>query len=172
MLGQDQAQVIDAGRRWWSGRLSLRYLAVHVPTNDERNGLAHWPTFPEHVHARQILRVEAQLDAAADQCWIDRVAVASQRDRGGAGDPPHDRPAERLAQQRRLDGLQRSLAAEAGEGRLAGFGMHTGVAHLLGPGQKTIVQLGEAGDAVRLGLGEKAFADKAIEALLLAAPLG
>jgi len=50
--------------------------------------------------------------------------------------------------------------------------MHTGVAHLLGPGQETIVQLGEAGDAVRLGLGEEAFADEAIEALLLAAPLG
>src|SRR5438128_1516048 len=50
--------------------------------------------------------------------------------------------------------------------------MHTGVAHLLGPGQEPIVQLGEAGDAVRLGLREKTFADEAIEALLLAASLG
>src|SRR5437870_8157114 len=64
------------------------------------------------------------------------------------------------------------MAGEASDGRLTGFGMHTGVAHLLGPGQEPIVQLGEAGDAVRLGLREKTFADEAIEALLLAAALG
>ncbi len=67
MLGHDQAQIIDAGRRWWSGQLSLRYLAVHVPTNDERDRLTDRSTFPEHVHACQILRVKAQFDAAADQ---------------------------------------------------------------------------------------------------------
>ena len=44
--------------------------------------------------------------------------------------------------------------------------------YLLGPGQETIVQLGEAGNAVRLGLREEAFANEAIEPLLLAAALG
>jgi len=54
---------------------------------------------------------------------------------------------------------------------LTSFSVQPGVAHLLGPGQEPIVQLGEAGDAVRFGLGEEAFADEAIEALLLAAAL-
>jgi hypothetical protein len=61
---------------------------------------------------------------------------------------------------------------KASDGRLARLGVLARVAHLLGPGQESIVQLGEAGDAVRLGLGEKTFADEAIEALQLAAPLG
>ena len=65
MLGHDQAQVIDAGRRWWSRRLSLRYLAVHVPTNDERDRLTDRSTFPKHVHPRQVLRVEAQFEHLA-----------------------------------------------------------------------------------------------------------
>ena len=84
----------------------------------------------------------------------------------------NDRPAERLAQQRWLDGLQWALAGEAVDGRLAGLGVLTRVAHLLGPGQEAIVQLAEAGDAVRLGLGQEPFADEAIEPLLLAAALG
>jgi hypothetical protein len=41
MFGHDQAQVIDAGGRWWWSWLGLRHLAVHVATDDERNG---WPT--------------------------------------------------------------------------------------------------------------------------------
>ena len=62
-----------------------------------------------------------------------------------------DRPAEGLAQHGGLDGLQRSLAGEPGDRRLAGLGMLARVADLLGPGQEAIVELGEAGDAVRLG---------------------
>ena len=38
MLSHDQAQVIDARRRWWSRRLSLRDLAMDVPTDDEWDG--------------------------------------------------------------------------------------------------------------------------------------
>ena len=61
---------------------------MHVATDDERDRLADRPTFPEHVQAGQILRIEAQLDAPTDQRRIDGVAIAGQRDRGGAGDAP------------------------------------------------------------------------------------
>jgi hypothetical protein len=118
----------------------LRYLAVHVPLNNEGDRLTNRSTFPEHVHARQILRIETQLDAPTD------------RDGSTAWSGP--------------------WLGKASDGRLARLGVLARVAHLLGPGQESIVQLGEAGDAVRLGLGEKTFADEAIEALLLAAPLG
>ena len=67
MLGQDQAQVIDAGGRRWCGWLGLRHLAVDVATDDERDGLTDRSTFPEHVQPGQILRIEAQLDAATDE---------------------------------------------------------------------------------------------------------
>ena len=50
--------------------------------------------------------------------------------------------------------------------------MHARVAHLLGPGQEAIVELGVAGDAVRLGFEQEAFTDEAIEPLLFATPLG
>ena len=37
LLGHDQAQVIDAGGRWWWSRLGLRHLAVDVATDEARN---------------------------------------------------------------------------------------------------------------------------------------
>lgn len=67
MLGDDHAQVIDAGRRWRHGWVSLRHLVMYVATNDERNGLADGSTFPGHVQARQVLRIEAELDATIDE---------------------------------------------------------------------------------------------------------
>src|SRR5438132_10400687 len=67
MLRLDQAQVIAAGGWWRSGWLGLRYLAVHVAPNNEGDRLTNRSTFPEHVHARQILRIETQLDAPTDQ---------------------------------------------------------------------------------------------------------
>ena len=48
--------------------------------------------------------------------------------------------------------------------------MDAGVRDLLGPGTEGVVQLGEAFDASRLGLGEEALADVAIQALLLSPP--
>src|SRR5437763_1920867 len=98
MLGHDRAEVVDAGGRGWCRWLSLRDLAVNVATDDERDSLTDRSTFPKHVETGQVLRVEAQLDAATDERWIDGVAIAGQRDRGGAGDAPHDGPAEGLAQ--------------------------------------------------------------------------
>ena len=50
--------------------------------------------------------------------------------------------------------------------------MLTRVADLLGPGQEAIVELGEAGDPVRLGFSQEAFTNETIEPLLFAAPLG
>ena len=47
---QHQAEVIDAGRCWWSGWQSLRHLAMHVATEDERDGLGSRMPFPVHVH--------------------------------------------------------------------------------------------------------------------------
>jgi hypothetical protein len=38
-----------------------------VAADDERDGLTDRSTFPEHVEPGQILRIEAQLDAAADE---------------------------------------------------------------------------------------------------------
>jgi hypothetical protein len=40
--------------------------------------------------------------------------------------------------------------------------MLAGIAHLLTPGQEAVVQFGEAGDAVRLGLGQEPLADEAL----------
>ncbi len=45
------------------------------------------------------------------------------------------------------------------------------VADLFGPGQKPIIQLGEASDAVCLGLTQEAFANETVQPLLLAATL-
>src|SRR5439155_15757586 len=130
MLSHHQAQVIDARRRWWSRRLSLRDLAMDVPTDDEWDGLTNRSSFPEHVQARQVLGIKTQLDASADERWIDGVAIASQRDRRGAGDAAHHRPAEGLTEQGWLDGRQRTLAGETGNRRLARLGVLTRVAHL------------------------------------------
>jgi hypothetical protein len=78
MLGLDQAQVIDAGGRRWSGKLRLGYLTVDVASNDERDCLTDGSAIPEHVQPHQILRVEAQLDAPTNQCWVDAVVIARQ----------------------------------------------------------------------------------------------
>ena len=67
MLGDDEPQVIDAGCRWRRRRLGLWDLAMHMATNDERDGLADGTTFQEHVQTRQVLWIEAQLDAASDE---------------------------------------------------------------------------------------------------------
>jgi len=172
MLGLDQAEVIDAGRGRWCRELRLRHLAVDVATDDERDRLTHGSPIPEHVQSRQILRIKTQLDAPTDEGRVDAVVITGQRHRGGAGDAPHHRPAEGFAQQGWFDRRQRTVAGEAGDRRLAGLGVLAGIAHLLTPGQKAVVELGEAGDAVRLGLTEEPLADEAVQPLLLAAPLG
>src|SRR2546430_10022171 len=166
-----QAEVIDAGRRWWSGWQSLRHLAMHVATEDERDGLASRIPFPVDVQARQILWIEAQFDAPTNQRFIDGVPIASQRDRGGRGDAAHDRPAEGFAEQRWFDGVEWTVAGEALDGRLAGLSVHARVADLFGPGREAIVELLEAGDALGLGLEQKPLANVAAEALLFSASL-
>ena len=87
---QHQAEVIDAARCWWSGWQSLRHLAMHVAAKDERDRLASRMTFPVHIQACQIFWIEAQFDAPTNECLVDGVPIASQRDRGGAGDTAHD----------------------------------------------------------------------------------
>jgi hypothetical protein len=52
---------------------------VHVAANDERDRDADRSTFPEHVQVGQILRIEAELDAPADQRRVDRIAIAGER---------------------------------------------------------------------------------------------
>src|SRR5712691_3353972 len=143
---EHQAEVIDAGRRWWCRWLGLRHLAVYMATEDERDCLTSRMTFPVHVQARQILWIEAQFDAPSNQRLVDGVPIASQRDRGGGGDAAHDRPAEGFAEQRWFDGVERTVAGEALDGRLAGLGMHPSVANLLSPGREAIVELLEASD--------------------------
>ena len=128
---QHQAEVIDAGRRWWCRWLGLRHLAMRVPTEDQGDRLASRMTFPEHVRMRQILWIEAQFDAPTNQRLVDGVPIASQRDRSGAGDAAHDRPAEGFAQQRWFDGVEWTVAGEALDGRLASLGVHACVTHLL-----------------------------------------
>jgi len=80
---------------------------MHVATENKRNGLASWMTFPIDLQAGEVLRIEAQLHAPTNQRWIHAIPIASQRDRGGAGD---------AAQHRRFDGVERTMAA----GRAAG----------------------------------------------------
>src|ERR1700694_3818465 len=160
---QHQAEVIDAGRRWRRGWQSLRHLAMHVATEDERDRLASRMTFPVHVQARQILWIEAQFDAPTNQRLVDGVPIASQRDRGGRGDAAHDRPAEGFAEQRWFDGVEGTVAGEALDGRLASLGVHARVAHLLGPGREAIVELLEAGNALGLGLEQEPLSNIAAE---------
>jgi len=168
---QHQAEVIDAGRRWRRGWQSLRYLPMHVATEDERDGLASRMPFPVHVQARQILGIEAQFDAPTNQRFIDGVPIASQRDRGGGGDAAHDRPAERFAQQRWFDGVEWTVAGEALDGRLAGLSVHARVAYLFGPGHEAIVELLKAGDALGFGLEQEPLSNIAAEPLLFSASL-
>ena len=104
---QHQAEVIDAGRRHRRRRLGLWNLPMHMPTEDERDRLASRMAFPIDVHQREALRIKAQLNASSDERLVDGVAIAGQRDRGGLRHMPHDRPAKRVAQQRRLDGAER-----------------------------------------------------------------
>src|SRR2546427_1946500 len=149
---QHQAQVIDASRRWWSGWQSLRHLAMHVATDNERDGLAGRMTFPVHVQARQILWIEAQFDAPTNQRFVDGVPIASERDRGGRGDAAHDRPAEGFAQQRWFDGVEWTVAGEALNRGLAGLSVHARVAHLFGPGGEAMVEVLETDGALGPGL--------------------
>src|SRR5438132_13945629 len=101
---------MDARRCMRSRWQGLGHLAMDVATEDERDRLTSRMTFPVHVHAGQIVRIEAQLDAPTNQRLVDSVPIASQRDRGGAGDAAHDRPAEGLAQQRWFDGMEGAVA--------------------------------------------------------------
>jgi hypothetical protein len=137
MRRQYQAEVIDAGRRHWRRRLSLRHLAVHMPSEDEWDRLASWITFPIDVHPRQVVRIEAQLDSASGDRLVDEVAIAGQRDRGGLRHTPH----ECFTRQRWLDGVEWAVAPEAFDWRLGGLGVLTHVAHLLGPRHSGIIDL-------------------------------
>src|SRR5436190_14431650 len=121
---------------------------MDVATEDEGDRRSSWMALPVDVQFGEILRIEAQLDASTDQRFVDGVPIASQRDGGGARDAAHDRPAEGFTQQRWFDGVQWTLAGETLDGRLTGFGVHAGVAHLFGPGREAIVELLEAGDAL------------------------
>ena len=99
MRREHQSEVVDAGRRWWRRWQSLRHLAMHVATEDERDRLTGRMTLPVHLQAGQVLRIEAQFDAPTNQRLIDGVSIAGERDRSGAGHATHDRPAEGFAQQ-------------------------------------------------------------------------
>src|SRR6266851_1022012 len=144
---------------------------MHVATEDEGDRLASRMTFPVHPQAGQILRIEAQLHAPTNQRFVHAVAITSQRDRGGAGDAAHDRPAEGFAQQRWFDGVERTVAGEALDRRLAGLGVHARVAYLLGPGHEAIVELLEAGDALGLGLEQEPLPNVPSQPFLFAATL-
>ena len=72
---------------------------------------------------------------------------------------------------RRLDGVERAVAGEAFDRRLAGLGVLARVAHLLGPRHEAIVELLETADALGFGLEQEPLADVAPQSLLLAAAL-
>src|SRR5713226_1700640 len=171
MCRQHQAEVIDAGRRWWCRWLGLRYLAMHVATQDERNRLTSRMALPVHVQAGEILWIEAQFDAPTNQRLVDGIPIAGEGDRGGAGDAAHDRPAEGFAEQRWLDGVEWTVAGEALDGCLAGLSVHACVAYLLSPGREAIVELLEAGDTLSLGLEQEPLSNVAAEPLLFSASL-
>ena len=120
----------------------------------------------------EVFWVVAQLDPAPDQRRVDLVAVAGQADGGGLGHHPGRRPAKRLGEQDRVGGPGRPASQEPGDRWLAGLGVDSGVAHLLGPGGEAVVQFVQGGDAGGLGLKQEPLADDAVESLLLAAALG
>jgi len=64
-----------------------------------------------------------------------------------------------------------TVAGETLDWRLAGLGVHAGVAHLLGPGREAIIELLEAGDAVRLSLEQEPLPDVSQESFLFATRL-
>ena len=99
MRGEHQSEVIDARRRWWRRWQSLRHLAMHVATENERDRRSSRMALPVDVQFGEVLRIEAQFDAPTNQRLVDGVPIAGERDRGGAGHAAHDRPTEGFAQQ-------------------------------------------------------------------------
>src|SRR5260370_14336521 len=175
VLGQTQPQVIDAGggRDRQVGRLDdrLRYLAVDVTPKHERKCLTHRAALPVHLQPAEVLRIEAQLHLAEGEGIINLIAIASQRHGCGARHAPTHGPAERLAEQRWFNQTWWTLAEKPLDRRLARFSVDACIAYLLDPGQEPIIELAEAGDAVRFGLQQEPLADEAICALNLAPAL-
>src|SRR5207244_13031890 len=64
-----------------------------------------------------------------------------------------------------------TVAGEAVDRRLTGFGVHAGVAHLLGPGHEPIVELLEAGDALGFRLEQESLPNVPSQSFLFSAPL-
>jgi hypothetical protein len=57
----------------WESGPGLRHLAMHLATEDERNRPASRMTFPIHVQAGEVLRIEARLNKPADECLVGGV---------------------------------------------------------------------------------------------------
>jgi len=72
----DEAHVVDArlGVVRRDGR-GLRDGGVHVAADHERDGGSGRDAVVEDLDAGEVLRIEAQLDSAADQGGVDLVAV-------------------------------------------------------------------------------------------------
>ena len=145
---------------------------LDVAADHKRDCTAEGAALPIHVQAGQVVWIEAQLHPAAHQRWIHRVALAGEGDRGGAAHPAQDRRSEGLPQQGGFHLTSRPPEEEAHQRHLARLGVLPEIAHLLGPGQEAVVQFLETGDALGFRLEEEALADVAVQALLLATPLG
>jgi hypothetical protein len=145
---------------------------VGVAANGEWGGDPGRGALDEYRQPCEVFWVVAQLDPTPDQRRVDLVAVAGQRDGRGLGHHPYRRPAKRLGHQHRVGRFGWPADKPPGQRGLAGLGVNTGVADLLGPGGEAVVELVQAVDAGLLGLEQEALADQAVQSLLLASALG
>ena len=166
-----QAEVVDAGRLR-GGPGGLGHGGVGVAADDQRRRHPGGAALGEHVDGGQVLGVEAQLDAPADQGGVNRVVVTVEAHRGGAGHLALGRPAERLGQAGRVGGPWRPAGGEAGLGGHARAGVGPAVGDLVDPGPEAVVELVQALDADVGGLGHEPLPDVAVQSFLLAPALG
>ena len=167
----DSAEVVHAGgRRRRPG--SLGHGPMGVPSDHERGGHTGRAAFVVNVDLGEVFGVVSQLNAPADQGRVYRVVVAFHGDRGGAGHPAGDRPAERFSQPVGVGLAVRAAALEPADRQLPGLGMSAPVGDLLSPRREQVVEGLETVDALMAGLGDERFADVAVQPLLLAPAFG
>jgi len=99
VLGVDDGQVVDAGRRGRPGRGLGPGPGVGVAADLLRDREPVGPAVPPDLDAGEVERVEDQFDAAAGQNRVGLVDAAEQLHGGGlGGDDPLLGPQERIAQ--------------------------------------------------------------------------
>ncbi len=85
MIGEDLAEVVDAGRLGgWSRR--RRHLGVDVALDGQRYGEPELTALEPDLDPREILRSVAELDLTPDQGGVGLILIALEAQGGGPAD--------------------------------------------------------------------------------------